>query len=135
MEEEPSSLRHHVNCSYNFATFYCFIFCRCASFPLIPPECKLQRDPTDVCCFVPVCNYTQTPAPVPGLLSPSPGVPTLPPCMTPVCPLRVILAKKHLKMTVGLRSLLTKSSKKKKSKQTFYLYILLTLVTKTDGTL
>ncbi|XP_060567789.1 mucin-2-like isoform X2 [Ruditapes philippinarum] len=57
---------------------------RCAAFPLVPPECKLQRDPNDVCCFVPVCDYNQTsptlPAPV------SPGVSTqLPPLPQSFC--------------------------------------------------
>ena len=66
---------------YN-SSFYTHHFCfyRCASFPLVPPECKLQRDPNDICCFLPVCNYNQTSPAVPNLLSPSPGVPTLPPC-------------------------------------------------------
>ncbi|XP_052233684.1 uncharacterized protein LOC127846468 isoform X4 [Dreissena polymorpha] len=58
---------------------------RCPTFPLVPPQCRMERDPSDVCCFVPVCDYNQTSPSIPNLVSPSPGGPTQAPLPPSFC--------------------------------------------------
>ena len=55
---------------------------RCGTYPNLPPQCKLQRDPKDYCCFVPICDWNKptpnpyiTPSPQ-STISPQPGVST-----------------------------------------------------------
>ncbi|XP_052816208.1 uncharacterized protein LOC128242861 isoform X2 [Mya arenaria] len=57
---------------------------RCPTFPLVPPQCTMERDPNDICCFVPHCDYQKT-TPLINLVSPSPGQPTNAPLPPSYC--------------------------------------------------
>lgn len=57
-----------------------FVIFRCATFPILPPQCILNRDPNDFCCYVPKCDFNKpvpTPAPfIPTAATKYTGVPT-----------------------------------------------------------
>ncbi|XP_041376891.1 uncharacterized protein LOC121389362 [Gigantopelta aegis] len=63
---------------------------RCPTYPFVPPQCKLERDSKDICCFKMTCDF-QKPTPNPYAVptpgpnqSPRPNVqPTLGPGQTP----------------------------------------------------
>jgi len=55
----------------------------------LPRQCQLQRDPSDYCCYIPVCDWAQTtpapnqtPVPV-ATVAPVPGATTVAPAPTP----------------------------------------------------
>lgn len=49
---------------------FSFLFdCRCPSYN-ISPDCKLETDPRDSCCQIPVCFPTQSPTLEPNTLNP-----------------------------------------------------------------
>ncbi|KAK3591361.1 hypothetical protein CHS0354_040323 [Potamilus streckersoni] len=46
---------------------------RCSSYPQVPPQCTMVRDPNDFCCYVAQCDWNK-PIPTPGVNpTPSPG--------------------------------------------------------------
>ncbi|XP_060063144.1 kielin/chordin-like protein [Ylistrum balloti] len=51
---------------------------RCSTFPVIPPQCQLQRDTKDYCCFVPHCDFNQTVPTSAPQFSPVPGASNIP---------------------------------------------------------
>ncbi|XP_053376973.1 uncharacterized protein LOC123528762 [Mercenaria mercenaria] len=46
---------------------------RCAAFPIVPPQCTMQRNLSDICCLSPVCDFSKTPTPFPPLVSQAPN--------------------------------------------------------------
>ncbi|KAK3581064.1 hypothetical protein CHS0354_033850 [Potamilus streckersoni] len=49
----------------------------CPTYPFIPPQCHMKRNPDNLCCYTPVCDFNQkvpTPAPpVTPYAGPTPG--------------------------------------------------------------
>ena len=90
---------YRVICSIKYKSFKSFLLWwrfaindfslpnRCGTYPNLPPQCYLQRDPKDYCCYVPVCDWNKptpnpyiTPSPQPTA-APQPGISTIAPSL------------------------------------------------------
>lgn len=49
----------HVNGCWTSNIFWNY---RCPSYPIIPPQCQLQRDENDICCYKPKCDFFNPPS-------------------------------------------------------------------------